>query len=84
MGNKASLRETENLKFLILPGFELRPLGRSVRSQSLYLLPYPGTRISSTTNFCIFIIRMYYCIQISSCAVNMDVKHAWSPEMWFL
>jgi hypothetical protein len=30
------------LKFLSLPGLELRPLGRPTRSQSLYRLRYPG------------------------------------------
>jgi hypothetical protein len=30
-------------KILVLPGLELRPLGRPHRSQSLYRLRYPGT-----------------------------------------
>jgi hypothetical protein len=30
-------------KFLILPGLELRPLGRPAHNQSLYRLHYPGS-----------------------------------------
>jgi hypothetical protein len=35
--------DEEKRKFLTLPGFELRPLGRLGRSQSLYRLRYPGS-----------------------------------------
>jgi hypothetical protein len=35
----------EKRKFLLLSGFELRPLGGPVRSQSLYGLRYPGSLI---------------------------------------
>jgi hypothetical protein len=41
-GPRASLDDLEKRKFLTLPGFELRPLGRPGRSQSLYRLRYPG------------------------------------------
>jgi hypothetical protein len=37
---RAGLDDLENRKFLILPGLELQPLGRSARSQSLYRLRY--------------------------------------------
>jgi hypothetical protein len=40
---RASLDDVEKRKFLTLPGFELRPLGHPVRSQSLYRLRYPGS-----------------------------------------
>jgi hypothetical protein len=40
---RASLDEVERRKFLTLRGLELRPLGRPVRSQSLYRLWYPGS-----------------------------------------
>jgi hypothetical protein len=43
---RASLDDTEKLKFLTLSGLELRPLGRPALSQSLYQLPY---RSSYTT-----------------------------------
>jgi hypothetical protein len=33
---RASLDDVEKRKFLIIPGFELRPIGRAARSQSLY------------------------------------------------
>jgi hypothetical protein len=39
---RAGLDDVEKRKFLILPGLELRPLGRSARTQSLYRLRYPG------------------------------------------
>jgi hypothetical protein len=35
-------------KFLPSSGLELRPLGRSARSQSLYRLSYPGSAIYIT------------------------------------
>jgi hypothetical protein len=35
--------DVEKRKFFTLPGFEFRPLGRPVRSQSLYRLSYPGS-----------------------------------------
>jgi hypothetical protein len=41
---RPSLDDLENRKFLALPGLELRPLGRPVRSHSLYRLRYPGIR----------------------------------------
>jgi hypothetical protein len=34
--------DVDKRKFLTLPELELRPLGRSVRRQSLYRLHYPG------------------------------------------
>jgi hypothetical protein len=39
---RAGLADVEKRKFLTLPGLELRPLGCSARSQSLYRLRYPG------------------------------------------
>jgi hypothetical protein len=39
---RADLDNVEKRKFWTLPGLELRPLGRPVRSQSLYRLRYPG------------------------------------------
>jgi hypothetical protein len=43
VGPRVSLDDVEKRKFLNLPGLELRPLGRSARSQSLYRLRYPGS-----------------------------------------
>jgi hypothetical protein len=40
---RAGLDDVEKIKFLTLPGLELRPLGRP-DSQSLYRLRYPGSR----------------------------------------
>jgi hypothetical protein len=40
---RAGLDDLEKRKFLTLPGFELRPLGRPALSQSLYRLSYPGS-----------------------------------------
>jgi hypothetical protein len=40
---RAGLKDVEKRKFLTLLGLELRPLGRPARSQSLYLLRYPGS-----------------------------------------
>jgi hypothetical protein len=38
VGPRAGLDDVKKKKFLTLPGFELRPLGRPARSQSLYRL----------------------------------------------
>jgi hypothetical protein len=43
VGPKDGLDEVKKRKFLTLPGLELRPLGRSASSQSLYRLRYPGS-----------------------------------------
>jgi hypothetical protein len=43
MDTRAGLDDLENRKFLTLLGFELRPLRRPARSQSLYRLRYPGS-----------------------------------------
>jgi hypothetical protein len=43
VGPTAGLDDVEKRKFLTLPGFELRPLGRPAFSQSLYRLRYPGS-----------------------------------------
>jgi hypothetical protein len=37
--------------FLPLPGIELRSLGCSVRSQTLYLLSYPDSQISDNLSY---------------------------------
>jgi hypothetical protein len=42
--SRAGLDDVEKRKVLTLPALELRPLGRPARSQSLYLLSYPGSR----------------------------------------
>jgi hypothetical protein len=46
MDPRAGLDDLEKTKFLTLPGLELRPLGRPARSQSLYRLRYPGSRVN--------------------------------------
>jgi hypothetical protein len=43
MDPRASLEYAEKRKFFPLPGLEVRPLGRSVRSLSLYRLRYPDS-----------------------------------------
>jgi hypothetical protein len=40
---RAGLYDVEKRKSLILPGLELRPLGRPAPSQSLYRLRYSGS-----------------------------------------
>jgi hypothetical protein len=40
---RAGLDDVEKKRFLTLPRFELRPLGRPARSQSLYRLRFPGS-----------------------------------------
>jgi hypothetical protein len=43
---RAGLDDLEKRKFLTLPEFELRSLGRPARSLSLYRLSYPGSFFS--------------------------------------
>jgi hypothetical protein len=43
VGPRAGLDDVEKRKFLTLPGLEIRPLGRTFGSQSLYRLRYPGS-----------------------------------------
>jgi hypothetical protein len=45
VGPRTTLDDVEKRKFFILPGLELRPLGRPGHSQSLYGLHYPGSLI---------------------------------------
>jgi hypothetical protein len=40
---RAGLNDVEKGKFFILPGLELRPLGRPARNQSPYRLRHPGS-----------------------------------------
>jgi hypothetical protein len=51
VGSRAGLDDLEKKKFLSPPGFELRPLGRPARSQSLYRLSYPGSSSSPSHYF---------------------------------
>jgi hypothetical protein len=41
---RAGLDNVEKRKFFILPGLELRPIGRPARILSLYRLSYPGSQ----------------------------------------
>jgi hypothetical protein len=54
VGPTACLDDVEKTKFVTLPGLELRTVGRSARSQSLYRLRYPGTGL-------IIIPTFFYC-----------------------
>jgi hypothetical protein len=45
VGPSIGMDNVERRKFLTLPGLELRSLGRSARSQSLYRLRYPGSHV---------------------------------------
>jgi hypothetical protein len=45
VGLRLGLDDMEKRKFLLLPGLELRPLGRPARSHSLYRLCYPDSPI---------------------------------------
>jgi hypothetical protein len=48
---RAGMDDVEKRNFFILPGFELRPLGRPARSQSLYRLSYPGSLTTDDRNY---------------------------------
>jgi hypothetical protein len=45
VGPRTCLYDVKNLKFLTLQGLELRPLGISVHSQSLYRMRYRGESV---------------------------------------
>jgi hypothetical protein len=55
VGPRAVLGDVEERKFLTLLGVELRPVGRPARSQSLYRLRYPGSKI-----IIVFIVNLRY------------------------
>jgi hypothetical protein len=55
---RAGLDDLEKIKFLTLPGLELRTLGRLARSQSLYRLRHPG---SCLDNESVAILPMTEC-----------------------
>jgi hypothetical protein len=58
----AGLDDVEKRKFLILPGLELRPLGRPARSQSLYRLRYPSS--SGALSLTIFNYMLFVTVNI--------------------
>jgi hypothetical protein len=58
--SRAGLDDVEKRKFLTLPGFELRPLGLPVHSQSLYRLRYPGSHLLSVSNLFPLLSKYYY------------------------
>jgi hypothetical protein len=53
---RAILDDLEKRKFLILPGLELRPLGRPARSSSLYRLRCPGKVCRIDIN-CLYVVK---------------------------
>jgi hypothetical protein len=58
VGPRAGLRAAEKKRFLIMPGLELRPLGRPALSQSPYRLRYPGFHKISVLQF--YIVYMSF------------------------
>jgi hypothetical protein len=50
VGPRDGLDDVEKKKSLTLPELELRPLGRPVRSQSLYRLHYPSSVQTNSIN----------------------------------
>jgi hypothetical protein len=60
---RAGLDDVENRKLLILPGLELRPLGRPTRSQSLYRLRFPGSHSLSVRSIQ-FSIQLHKYIEV--------------------
>jgi hypothetical protein len=61
VGLRAGLDDLEKRKYLTLPGLELRSLGRPARSQSLYLLGYPGSVLNVVSCFIVIIILTGVC-----------------------
>jgi hypothetical protein len=58
---RAGLEDVGKKKFLTLPGLELRTLGRPARSQSLYRLRYPASRMFQFES----IIKVSQCVILS-------------------
>jgi hypothetical protein len=59
---RTGLDDMEKIKFLTIPGFELRPLGRVASSQSLYRLSYPGSYHEMITNIYIVSLSTYFVV----------------------
>jgi hypothetical protein len=55
VGPRAGLDDVAKGKFFTSPGLEPQPLGRPVRSQSLYRLRYPGSK---------YMLNMYIIMEI--------------------
>jgi hypothetical protein len=60
VGPRAGLDDVEKRKFLYLPGLELRPLGRPLRSQSLYRLHYPVSITSVSVYYTTYRYRLLF------------------------
>jgi hypothetical protein len=73
VGPRAGLDNLEKRKFLILPGLEIRPLGRPARSQSLdQLVPVVTSKevdgifetLYESLNFSLTVLKL--CVSVSS------------------
>jgi hypothetical protein len=77
-GPRAGMNDAENIKFLTLPGLELRPLGRPARCQSLYRLRYQDRNYILTAT--IFDLRamnstLFWYVNLYSACSQMQLSH---------
>jgi hypothetical protein len=85
---RAGLDDAEKRKFLILPGLELRLLGRPAHSQSLYGLRYPGSQNVKEGYFTDNIFRFFVIVlnakilfsEIQSNVVRCKLASCFHPE----
>jgi hypothetical protein len=71
---RAGLDDVKKRKFLTSPGFELQPLGRPTRSQSLYRLHYSGS--FNKNNKTVFVL-----FQADACA-TFQTEHGQVPVLF--
>jgi hypothetical protein len=64
VGPRAGLDGVEKIKFVTIPGPELRPLGRPARSQSLYRLRYLGS---------LLLLLLFVFVAFPLCCLIADV-----------
>jgi hypothetical protein len=70
---RAGLEDMNKRKFLILPGLDLRPLGRPAHSQSLYRLLYPGFSWGRVNEKCYYpkMLEPRQSFQLSTSKLNV-------------
>jgi hypothetical protein len=76
VGPRTGLDDMEKRKFLPLLGLELRPLGRPVRSQSLYRLPYPGSHSKEFSFKFTISVNKHENIKPKPSLLNVPDKHS--------
>jgi hypothetical protein len=74
VGPRAGLDDVEKIKFLIIPGLELRFLGRLARSQSVYRLRCPDSQQRTVVVFKLHRKRLNTCDSARDVALHWHTR----------